>query len=604
MHRWSAPGGEDDVKEFLIQDNVSLSFEIERVKRSHFERLRQHIENADDAELEAVRDLGSRLYFDCTGPTSTYGTRKWDSKKDRASWQKEAVQPDDPGELVKKLLSSAHGCYWLLEQWDFLKDRLHTGRGHWVPSDKFRAIRLISKQPIDAVDCKTVAQIFTASHALYQAGKPFDNLISDMGEAALDTYVKRVTSLYRDLIGAEDPKKARQFLIELVEENIREIEVVLEEHLEKDREKAQRTIDHHGFNDTRDGEAIRRHWLRCRNALVRGTKMNESRRGTPRRDGDGTGLSDPHPPRPPLCKVGRGGAGLRLGRGDMISGDGGADGTRNVPATGNNGTGLETRAHAHLGGEGDAGFAVRPSSPQADRTATVVEIHAADVLACSGFLPERVAPRAVAAQKLETRSSKLEIAGAGLGEEALGNAAANGVTGEELRTGAFGLVGEQSAGEHDATTGTANATGTGDDLTSAHEGPIRGNVTNEANLDDDVRILQTREIVDVTADSGDGLGLDNLRTKPNSTMVKGGNGGAVVRVSAVGDLGLAAAAGGPGSFGPRERDLLKMERTIHREIESLKAQGEPARELLNEMLAASAELHAYLEQQQQQPRAP
>ena len=473
------------MKEFLIQDNVSLSFEIERVKRSHFERLRQHIENADDAELEAVRDLGSRLYFDCTGPTSTYGTRKWDSKKDRASWQKEAVQPDDPGELVKKLLSSAHGCYWLLEQWDFLKDRLHTGRGHWVPSDKFRAIRLISKQPIDAVDCKTVAQIFTASHALYQAGKPFDNLISDMGEAALDTYVKRVTSLYRDLIGAEDPKKARQFLIELVEENIREIEVVLEEHLEKDREKAQRTIDHHGFNDTREGEAIRRHWLRCRNALVRGAKMNESRRGTPRRDGDGTGLSDldvpsrdgdgvglsgrqpaprdcdstgvsgldvpswdgdgvglsgrqpaprdcdstgvsgldvpsrdgdgvglsgrqpaprdcdstgvsgldvpsrdgdgvglsgrqpaprdcdstgvsgldvpsrdgdgvglsgrqpaprdcdstgvsgPHPPRPPLCKVGRGGAGLRLGRGDTISGDGGADGTRSVPATGN-----------------------------------------------------------------------------------------------------------------------------------------------------------------------------------------------------------------------------------------------------------------------------
>ena len=339
MHRWSAPGGEDDVKEFLIQDNVSLSFEIERVKRSHFERLRQHIENADDAELEAVRDLGSRLYFDCTGPTSTYGTRKWDSKKDRASWQKEAVQPDDPGELVKKLLSSAHGCYWLLEQWDFLKDRLHTGRGHWVPSDKFRAIRLISKQPIDAVDCKTVAQIFTASHALYQAGKPFDNLISDMGEAALDTYVKRVTSLYRDLIGAEDPKKARQFLIELVEENIREIEVVLEEHLEKDREKAQRTIDHHGFNDTREGEAIRRHWLRCRNALVRGAKINERRQGGGKNSREG---------------------GLRSGRAELGSGDGGADGTRRVPATG---SGREDSSGSDvLAGRGDAAFAERKTA--------------------------------------------------------------------------------------------------------------------------------------------------------------------------------------------------------------------------------------------------
>ena len=63
------------MKEFLIQDNVSLSFEIERVKRSHFERLRQHIENSENAELEAVRELGSRLYFDPSGPTSTYGTQ-------------------------------------------------------------------------------------------------------------------------------------------------------------------------------------------------------------------------------------------------------------------------------------------------------------------------------------------------------------------------------------------------------------------------------------------------------------------------------------------------------------------------------------------------
>ena len=44
-----------------------------------------------------------------------------------------------------------------------------------------------------------------------------------------------------------------------------------------------------------------------------------------------------------------------------------------------------------------------------------------------------------------------------------------------------------------------------------------------------------------------------------------------------------------------EQELRKKERTLVREIESLKAQGEPDGELMNEMLAASAELRACLE---------
>ena len=33
MQRWNSPAGDDDVNEFLLDDNVSLSFEIERLKR-------------------------------------------------------------------------------------------------------------------------------------------------------------------------------------------------------------------------------------------------------------------------------------------------------------------------------------------------------------------------------------------------------------------------------------------------------------------------------------------------------------------------------------------------------------------------------------------
>jgi hypothetical protein len=45
-----------------------------------------------------------------------------------------------------------------------------------------------------------------------------------------------------------------------------------------------------------------------------------------------------------------------------------------------------------------------------------------------------------------------------------------------------------------------------------------------------------------------------------------------------------------------------MEQEVFRQIERLKAEGVPVDELCKEVMAASAELHAYLEQQH--PRAP
>jgi hypothetical protein len=147
------------------------------------------------------------------------------------------------------------------------------------------------------------------------------------------------------------------------------------------------------------------------------------------------------------------------------------------------------------------------------RKTTMVEIHASDVLACGGFLPERIVSREPGAGKLEISSSKSEMGGgtgAELGAAILDDAAANGMTWGEQRVDALDLVGEQLAAGHDE----APATGSGDDLTTAHEGTDGRNVTNEADFYDRVRIPQIQEIVGVVADFGDVSGLDNLRTKP------------------------------------------------------------------------------------------
>jgi hypothetical protein len=88
--------------------------------------------------------------------------------------------------------------------------------------------------------------------------------------------------------------------------------------------------------------------------------------------------------------------------------------------------------------------------------------------------------------------------------------------------------------------------------------------------------------VDVTASSGDGSGLDNLRTKPFC-------------------LGKSVVSSQLSVRG-EENALLEMEQEIFKDIERLKSEGVPVDDILKEVLSASAELHAYLEQSH--PRAP
>jgi hypothetical protein len=328
------------------------------------------------------------------------------------------------------------------------------------------------------------------------------------------------------------------------------------------------------------------------------------------------------------------GRGSDSGSGLSGMGDGKADGTRSVPATGNGREDCGRIGSSNLlTSRRDASFA-GPNS-------TMVEVHASDIVACAGFLPERVAPRALAAEKMEIATELVYPAstppglpltsggenGAGLrvGGVTEDDGTADG-PGEGFIAGggsdvASAVLVSRSPGDcpltpalsrrerefgnltsEDSQAERLNASGTpltpalsrrerefgnltsedlqtpGDspltptlfrreresdvgraaelegaapgDLTSAHEDPDGGEITNEANFDDDVRIPQITEIVDVTVDSGDGSGLDKLRTKPKvlvdcdgaglsgpltprPPLAEGGRGGAVLRVGAV-----------------------------------------------------------------------
>ena len=113
---------------------------------------------------EAMR-LGERLLFDRRGPEQLYPSRDYEHKQPRTSWAGEADDPNNPGRLVLQLSATRAGRQWLRERLDEVRKPIDSGQG-WVSCNKLKAIRLLGKQPLDAISDDEVALIFLASHAM------------------------------------------------------------------------------------------------------------------------------------------------------------------------------------------------------------------------------------------------------------------------------------------------------------------------------------------------------------------------------------------------------------------------------------------------------
>ena len=159
-----------------------------------------------------------------------------------------------------------------------------------VGADRLAAIRMLGRQPIEALGDRRVAEIFAASHALYRDGEPFDDLLSDMGTEAHAGFVKKIRARWKDLVGQDQPEKARQVLIELVDQNVGLIEAQLEIICgELGETRAARTIDRLGFDDSRRGLLIEQAQTRCRRARPGDQYLPEAQEGEVERAGAGSG---------------------------------------------------------------------------------------------------------------------------------------------------------------------------------------------------------------------------------------------------------------------------------------------------------------------------
>ena len=229
--KWMANAdASNDIEEFLVSQNAALSLKLERLGRAEAEQYTSLIEKADDDELDEIDDLESALFFDPCGPTALYGSNHGAPKNVKTSSNGQDRDPNRPSKIVRKLASSAAGCRFLIQKWAELRAHLEREGGFWVASDRLIAIRLLGRQPVDAVGDSRVADIFAASHALRRTGKPFDFLLSDTGVQAHEEFVKDIRERWTDLVPHDEPDRARQILFDLIDQNVEQIQAQLEIH--------------------------------------------------------------------------------------------------------------------------------------------------------------------------------------------------------------------------------------------------------------------------------------------------------------------------------------------------------------------------------------
>jgi hypothetical protein len=217
----------DDVEQRLVDDAVVYTWMQDRARRAQAGRINANIADfgvdlGQTTKIE-VDDLGRRLFKDRCGPLMLYPsptlTDRYDfDRSPSTSFPAEGKDdPDRPSTLILCLQSTLQGCEWLLAEWAKLKATLDQGQA-WISSDKLKAVRLLGKQPFDAIDDRDVAMVFLAAYVL----KPdktswYWEIAKELADNDVKRFRKSAAARELDSLKPQDAATAREALREIID---------------------------------------------------------------------------------------------------------------------------------------------------------------------------------------------------------------------------------------------------------------------------------------------------------------------------------------------------------------------------------------------------
>jgi hypothetical protein len=282
----------DDVEERLVHDAVVYTWMQDRARRAQAGRINANIASYGVDQVQTnekeVEDLGRRLFKDRLGPLEFYPspslTERYDfSRNPSTSFVGKGNEddPDRPGALVLCLQSTLLGCEWMLGEWAKLKAIIDQGQA-WLSSDKLKAVRLLGKQPFDAIDERDVAMVFIASFVLKpDRGAWYWEIAMELADADIKRFKNSAAVRELNSLKPEDAAKAREALLGIIERATERLTVKAEAHQERARLMAALASDFLAFDASPDGERLRRFDLASGRGLARSLSELRKHRGAP-----------------------------------------------------------------------------------------------------------------------------------------------------------------------------------------------------------------------------------------------------------------------------------------------------------------------------------
>jgi hypothetical protein len=263
----------------IVDDAVEYTWLRDRARRAQEARLATNIVNAgvdeNIREADEVLRLGQKLFSDNRGLLAHYP--HYDMEEDGHPEcvplvsQSDIVDgdPEDPQRLVLRLQTTAGGCQWMLDRWFELRAILDEGLD-WQSADKLKAVRLLGRQPIEAVDDRNVLMVFVACQTIEsRAGKLIPEIWNELREHERKPYAQSLIGRGIDKLRPTDAAAARQALYAIIDRATAQIALKAEAHRDRAEINDSLACDRLAFDDSPEGERLRRFDLACGRGLAR-----------------------------------------------------------------------------------------------------------------------------------------------------------------------------------------------------------------------------------------------------------------------------------------------------------------------------------------------